>query len=554
MCETIRFKYLAPGFTGGLCVLSLFVTFIFTSPVFADDLYDIFRNPPAEERPFFHWDWPAKVPGEEEIIRQLDVFKNSGFGGVEIAPAGITLATAKSLKFAADEARKRELLVDLALTWPLTSPSLDLDECAKKITLDKKFLKGPMQFHADVNDLINPAVNHSGSRLMFLRLISLDIKRFTAGGEFIDQVKQNGSIDFNIPDGNYALYIGVLSRQTAINNQQSVIDPLNGQVVEKYFNNLSAALAPSFGGNLGDTLHAISFNKFEPAGTNWTSDFEQQFVKRRGYNLINCLPVIFDNNITDYNTDFYETIRQKRYDFYITLTELLNERFLAVFNDFCRGNGVLARFELPENSVFPDLPDANLPFDIALSKIVSNPREHNFIVSTTGHFAVQPQTTCRFSDDPCLPENQPYFFGIHDIAFVSGINQFICTRRNSGPGSYIDRNARLCAVFRNSRLNIRPTVEISPANPSLLFISYVSGNRDIFFFTNIDRSRPLSFNARFETGDKIPWLWNPLTGSRNLFHSGSSRNSLDIELDHLDSILLVFEPNLPDNPPALNIN
>jgi hypothetical protein len=28
-----------------------------------------------------------------------------------------------------------------------------------------------------------------------------------------------------------------------------------------------------------------------------------------------------------------------------------------------------------------------------------------------------------------------------------------------------------------------------------------------------------------------------------LFHSGRSRNSLDIELDHLDSILLVFEPN-----------
>jgi len=381
--------------------LSLFVTFVFASPVFADDMYDIFRNPPAEARPFFHWDWPVKVPGDEEIIRQLNVFKNSGFGGVEIAPAGITPATAKSLKFAADEAKKRELLVDLALPWPLTAPSLEPNEYAKTITLDKK-----------------------------------------------------------------------------------------------YFNNLSAALAPSFGGNLGDSLHAISFNK----------------------------------------------------------SDLLNERFLAVFNDFCRGNGVLARFELPENSVFPDLPDANLPFDIALSKIVSNPREHNFIVSTTGHFAVQPLTTCRFSDDPCLPENQPYFFGIHDIAFVSGINQFICTRRNSGPGSYIDRNARLCAVFRNSRLNIRPTVEISPANPSLLFISYVSGNRDIFFFTNIDRSRPLSFNARFETGDKIPWLWNPLTGSRNLFHSGSSRNSLDIELDHLDSILLVFEPNLPDNPPALNIN
>jgi hypothetical protein len=382
-----------------ICTLLFFTSFVFASITQADDLYDIFRNPPAAERPFMYWDWPAKLPGNDEIIRQLDAFKNSGLGGVEIAPAEITLAASKSLKFAADEAKKRELLVDLALPWPLTAPSLEPDESARSITLDKK-----------------------------------------------------------------------------------------------YFNNLSAALAPSFGGNLGYSLHAISFNKFD----------------------------------------------------------LLNERFLAVFNDFCRGNAVFARLELPENPLFPGLPDANLPFDIQQCKIVRNPREHNFIASATGHFAVQPPKTCRFSDDPCLSENQPYFFGIHDIAFVSGINQFICTERNSGPRSHIERNARLCAVFRNSRLNIRPTVEISPANPNLLFINYVAGDRDIFFFTNIDRTQPLSFNARFETGDKIPWLWDPETGNRNLFHSGSSRNSLDIELDHLDSILLVFEPNLPDNPAALN--
>ncbi|MGD0078091.1 MAG: glycosyl hydrolase [Sedimentisphaerales bacterium] len=542
-----------------ICVLLFLASFVFTSPVLADDLYDSFNNPPAAARPFVRWDWPAKLPGEKEIVKQLDAFKNSGFGGVEIAPAEITLTAAKSLKFAADEAKKRDMLVDLSLPWPPTAPSLQPDECAKTISLDKKFLKGPMQFHTDINDL-NSKLKTQNSKLIFLRLIPLDLKRFTSGDEFISKIQPNGSIDFNIPDGNYAFYIGVLNQQSAINNQQSVIDPLNKRAVEKYFNNLSAALAPAFGGNLGDSLHAISFGNViaSPddvigakqsqflAGANWTSDLEQEFVKRRGYDLIACLPVILDDGIADDKTYFYQTVCRTRYDFYKTLAELLNERFLTAFNDFCRGNAVLARLELPENPLFPGFPDANLPFDIPQSKIAYNPQVWNLIASSAGHFADKPLTCCRFSDDPCFVENQADFFRIHDLAFVSGINQFICTERNSGLKSRIDRNARLCAVFRNSQLNLNPAVTISPANPNLFFINYVACDRDIFFFTNVDRTSSLSFNAQFETGDKIPWLWDPETGNRNLFHYGSRKNSLDIELDPLDSILLVFEPNVPE--------
>ncbi|MGA2092829.1 MAG: glycosyl hydrolase [Sedimentisphaerales bacterium] len=550
-----------------ICVLLFLASFVFASITRADDLYDSFKNPPAAARPVVHWDWPAKLPADKEIIKQLETFKNSGFGGVEITPAEITLTAAKSLKFAADEAKKRDMLVDLVLPWPPTAPSLQPDECAKTISLDKKFLKGPIQFHTDINDL-NSKLKTQNSKLMFLRLIPLDQKQFDPGDEFINKIQPNGDADFNIPDGNYVFYTGILNftrRSDREGGQQSAIDPLNKRAVEKYFNNLSAALAPAFGGNLGDTLHAISFDlviasdlssvaiaKGEAkqsqflAGANWTSDFEQEFVKRRGYDLIACLPVILDDDIADDKTYFYQTVRRTRYDFYKTLAELLNERFLTAFNDFCRGNGVLARLELPENPLSPGFSDANLPFDIPQSKIAHNPQAWNLIASSAAHFADKPLTCCRFSDDPCFFENQQDSFRIHDLAFVSGINQFICTERNSGPKSRIDRNARLSAVFRNSQLNLNPVVKISPANPNLFFINYFTSDRDIFFFTNVDRTSSLSFNAQFETGDKIPWLWDPETGNRNLFHYGSSKNSLDIEFDPLDSVLLVFEPDMSD--------
>lgn len=381
-----------------ICDLLFFTSIFFSSIAFAADLYESFQNPPVSVRPVVRWEWPAKSPNDNEITKQLETFKNSGFGGVEIAPAQINLVTAKSLKFTAVEAKKLSLSVDLVISRPSALTSFKLDESASSISLDKK-----------------------------------------------------------------------------------------------YFNNLSAVLAPSFGGNLGDSLHAISFIK----------------------------------------------------------SDLFNERFLVVFNDFCRGNAVLARFEFPANSLLPGFSDVNLPFDIPQIKMASS---RQVFVSSTGHFVDKPLICCRLADDPCLLENQAEFFEIYDLAFASGINQLLCTEQNAGSRSRIDRNARLSAVFRNSRLNLNPNVEISPANSNLSFINYVAGDRDIFFFTNADNASSLSFYARFDTGEKTPWLWDPETGNRNLFHSGSSKNSLDIELDPLDSILIVFEPNLPDNSPSLNKN
>ncbi|MDR1779954.1 MAG: glycoside hydrolase family 2, partial [Tannerella sp.] len=51
-----------------------------------DSLYELFRNPPATAKPFVRWWWNGDKLSAKEIVRELDVMKAAGIGGVEINP------------------------------------------------------------------------------------------------------------------------------------------------------------------------------------------------------------------------------------------------------------------------------------------------------------------------------------------------------------------------------------------------------------------------------------------------------------------------------------
>jgi len=102
---------------------------------------------------------------------------------------------------------------------------------------------------------------------------------------------------------------------------------------------------------------------------------------------------------------------------------------------------------------------------------------------------------------------------------------------------------RLLAAF-----NVTPPVTITPTDPRLFHIHHRQNNRDIFFFTNLNRDRAVRFSARFNTADKTPWKWNPETGRRCIFAWQGSKNRLKIDLQPLESLLLVFEPDLTGRP------
>lgn len=95
------------------------------------------------------------------------------------------------------------------------------------------------------------------------------------------------------------------------------------------------------------------------------------------------------------------------------------------------------------------------------------------------------------------------------------------------------------------RFHVKPAVVFDPPDRRLFQIHHRLGDREVFFLANLDGERTLAFNARFDTGDKTPWLWGPQTGDRSVVPHEARPNRLTLRLEPFESMLLVFEPNMP---------
>lgn len=98
------------------------------------------------------------------------------------------------------------------------------------------------------------------------------------------------------------------------------------------------------------------------------------------------------------------------------------------------------------------------------------------------------------------------------------------------------------------KIKIETDVKISKPDDGLFQIRKLAGEIDIYFFTNTNRFASVSFDAVFPTNDKTPWVWNPEDGSRRVFSYLSNKNELNIELQPLQSLLLVFDPDKNGKP------
>ncbi|MDR0699691.1 MAG: glycoside hydrolase family 2, partial [Tannerella sp.] len=73
--------------TVGLPTLRSYALFGNAATVDASDpLFTAFQNPPVTARPFVRWWWNGDKVTAKEILRELDVMRDAGIGGVEINP------------------------------------------------------------------------------------------------------------------------------------------------------------------------------------------------------------------------------------------------------------------------------------------------------------------------------------------------------------------------------------------------------------------------------------------------------------------------------------
>lgn len=506
-------------------LLLFILALIYVVPALAaEPLYEGFRSPPASARPFVRWWWNGDAVTETEILRELDILKRAGIGGVEINPVSmpggeeqLKQAGAKPLiwlgpewnkmvKAACDGAKQRGMLADLIVGsgWPFGGKFLKPDEQIQIITLAKKQLTGPAPFAAELSELTKlpddtrPVKPGSAGRLMFLRLVPAGLEAFKSGIEFRDKINPDGSVRFDVPEGEHTLYIGVLHTgfrdvsNGAPGADGPVLDHLNKAAVEKYLDNMSSKLGPALGGKLGPAINAMFCDSIELSGANWTTDFARQFEKRRGYKLRRFLPFILDEDTARDDSRFYDSIRRARYDFYKTFAELFHERFARTFHNWCHENGTLSRSQANGNPwhidmlngfMLPDIPEGDGwivsgegPFEPNRATEIHY-RIWNKTASSAAHLTGKPIVSCEAMTNTIgvFWVTLEYLKESDDLNFISGVNHSVLHGFNYSPpqagfpgwvkfGTYFsehncwwpyfrlfaDRNARLSYLFQNA--------------------------------------------------------------------------------------------------------
>ncbi|HEY4291137.1 MAG TPA: glycosyl hydrolase [Puia sp.] len=364
-----------------------------------DELYAAFKDPANTAKPSVRWWWNGLRVVKEELIRELDMLKEIGVGGVEINsirfpdtsdPLGykemqwLSEEWVDLIQFAVTAAKERGMICDIIMGsgWPFGGEFLTGDEQTQLMALGTLDVAGPKTLtlsRSELIALVDPPVSSKNpdslKELWFMRLVPA---KFNALSEVTDLDGQVGQdrITVEVPAGNHVLYflVKITGYMTVIYGAPGAAGPVlnhyHKEAVQKYLDRMSDALRPKKG--LAG-FRSVFTDSMELQGANWCIDMPEQFRQRRGYDLLPFLPFILFKTGSQgrhinaqygaaFGMELKETLERVRYDFEVTKMDLFRERFLDVFLDWCKKNGVRSRVQAYGREFYPL--DSSLDTDI----------------------------------------------------------------------------------------------------------------------------------------------------------------------------------------------
>jgi hypothetical protein len=202
-----------------------------------DQLFHLFQNPENINKPFIRWWWNGIRVVKEELLRELDLLKAAGIGGVEINAIEFP-ETADPMNYeehqwlsdywidmlmaAVKGAKERGMICDIIVGsgWPFGAEFLKEAEQTQMITIVTRELEGPAKFSIPRKELLDEAEPPFSSKrkekrkdLFALRLAPAYLEKFTPGIDLNSEI-QNDTIAFSVPQGKFILYALVSSPGT----------------------------------------------------------------------------------------------------------------------------------------------------------------------------------------------------------------------------------------------------------------------------------------------------------------------------------------------------
>lgn len=390
-------------------------------PASLQDLRRGFESPPPETRILMRWWWFGPAVTALQLEREIRLMKEGGIGGFEIQPvypvalddpergfrnlSFLSQEFLDAVRHSAETARQLGLRVDITLGsgWPYGGPQIPVTLAAGRLRWERVTVP-------------------NGSRRVPVPAIGSGEKLIAAfpegGGSELTEVREGAVwLPEGVPAKEVWFFIssrtGMMVKRPAVGAEGFVLDHYDRRALEHYLKLVGEPLLAAAG-----KPFAIFCDSLEVYDSDWTEDFLEEFRKRRGYDLKPHLPALVGET---------PSTRKLRQDWGRTLTELLEERFIAPLADWARERGTRLRMQtygIPPASVssnaFVDLPEG----EGAEWKSLSASRW----ASSAGHLYGRPvisSETWTWLHSPAFRATPLDVKAEADRHFLQGINQLI---------------------------------------------------------------------------------------------------------------------------------
>ncbi len=297
-----------------------------------------------ESKPWTRWWWMGNAVDHDNIRELLVEYHNRGIGGVEIACIyGAKGFEDRYLNYLDPEWRDAlvytihvadSLGMGVDFTqgsgWPFGGPWVSKQEAASRMIV--------RQYSRSAGDR-SPLLLETGDRRQSNLTPKWVVAQYADGQvvDLSDQVNENRVLHWTPETGKckvFAIFEGKTGqrvKRAAPGGAGLVLDHFSEESVDNYLSVFDSAFADKIPG-----FRAFYNDSYEVYGADWTSALPGEFRERRGYDLVQNIPMLFD-------TTDSEVIRRVKSDFRETLNDLLLENFTQNWTKWAHDRGKITK-------------------------------------------------------------------------------------------------------------------------------------------------------------------------------------------------------------------
>ena len=337
-----------------------------------------------QTKPWTRWWWEGSAVNKADLTTVMTEYQQANLGGMEITTIyGVKGAESQFIDFLSPkwmdmlshtlaEGQRLGLGIDMAQAsgWPFGGPWVSPADASKYVTYKTYEVKGgaslsePVSFmqkpistaighKVDIKELSDPVASNKNMQTLALEQVRFEkplplqtLMAYSDKGQPLDltsKVGPDGKLTWTAPAGSswtlYALFQGGHGKQVeraGPGGEGDVIDHFSKTATDHYL----AYFDKAFAGHDVKPIRAFFNDSYEvddaQGEANWTPGMFAEFQQRRGYDLRQHLPALFNKASEDENQRVLTDYRQ-------TISELLLENYTQTWGAWAKTHGALIR-------------------------------------------------------------------------------------------------------------------------------------------------------------------------------------------------------------------